>query len=152
MQNEKEKEDLNIKNETESIWCYVLENKKKFMSPIYRKKKDNDGNNDIPLEMNYKKIKIWEDYFFRFEKGEKKGKFFELINKKLYGYKSQILKKQKILEEMYKIIEAQNKNLITQEMKKELGIKEEEKKEEKKEFSFVVLDKEDFNDIKNIKK
>ena len=149
---EKEKEDLNIKNETESIWSYILENKKKFMSPIYRKKKDNDGNNDIPLEMNYKKIKIWEDYFFRFEKGEKKGKFFELINKKLYGYKSQILKKQKILEEMYKIIEAQNKNLITQEMKKELGIKEEEKKEEKKEFSFVVLDKEDFNDIKDIKK
>ena len=152
--NEKEREDLNIKNKTESIWSYVLENKKNFMSPIFRRKKENDINNnniENTLEMNYKKIKIWEDYFFRFEKGEKKGKYFELINKKLYGYKAQIVKKQKIMEEMYKIIEAQNKKLITPEMKKELGIKEEVKKEEKNEFSFVVLDKDDFSDKKNKK-
>ena len=152
--NEKEREDLNIKNKTESIWSYVLENKKNFMSPIFRRKKENDINNnniENTLEMNYKKIKIWEDYFFRFEKGEKKGKYFELINKKLYGYKAQIVKKQKIMEEMYKIIEAQNKKLITPEMKKELGIKEEVKKEEKNEFSFVVLDKDDFSDTKNKK-
>jgi phage pi2 protein 07 len=102
--------------------------------------------------MNYKKIKIWEDYFFRFEKGEKKGKYFELINKKLYGYKSQIVKKQKLIEEMYKVIESHNKNLLTPEMRKELGIKEEiikDNKENKKdEFSFVVIDKADFENIK----
>ena len=153
--NEKEREDLNIKNKTESIWSYVLENKKNFMSPIYRRKKDNDNinnNNENTLEMNYKKIKIWEDYFFRFEKGEKKGKYFELINKKLYGYKSQIVKKQKLIEEMYKVIESHNKNLLTPEMRKELGIKEEVKKEEeKKELSFVILNDDDFKDFKDIK-
>ena len=48
---------------------------------------------------------------------------------------------------MYKIIEAKNKNLITPEMKKELGIKEEENennKNKKDELSFVILNKEDF--------
>jgi hypothetical protein len=117
------------------------------MNPIYKRKE-----NDRELEFNYKKIKLWEDYFFRFEKGEKKGTFNELINNKLFEYKHQIKKKQKILEEMYKIIEEKDKNLITPEMRKELGIKEEiikDNKENKKdEFSFVVIDKADFENIK----
>ena len=52
---------------------------------------------------------------------------------------------------MYKIIEKNNKNLITPEMKKELGIKEEEIKEpvnNSDQISFVVLNKSDFEDIK----
>ena len=141
--NEKERMDLNMMEKTESIWAYVLENKKKFLNPIYNKKQ----NDDIELEINYKKIKLWEDYFFRFEKGEKRGAYIDLINIKFREYKSQIKKKQKILEEMYKIIEAKNKNLITPEMKKELGIKEEENennKNKKDELSFVILNKEDF--------
>ena len=158
--NEKERQDFNLTKKTESIWSYVLENKKKFMNPIYKRKiddnininnKDNNNKDNNALNINYKKIKLWEDYFFRFEPGEKKGIYFEKINKILYGYKSQIKKKQKILEEMYKIIEKENKNLITPEMRKELGIKQEEKKDEKNnkdDFSFVILDKEDFKDIK----
>ena len=158
--NEKERQDFNMIKKTESIWSYVLKNKKTFMNLIYRRKNDdninnkdnNNANKDNTLNINYKKIKLWEDYFFRFEKGEKKGIYFEKINKILYDYKSQIKKKQKILEEMYKIVEKDNKNLITPEMRKELGIKEEEKKEMKKnnkeDFGFVVLDKEDFKDIK----
>ena len=145
--NEKERQDLGMKKKTESIWSYIYENKKKFMNPIYKRKE-----NDRELEFNYKKIKLWEDYFFRFEKGEKKGTFNELINNELFEYKHQIKKKQKILEEMYKIIEEKDKNLITPEMRKELGIKEEiikDNKENKKdEFSFVVIDKADFENIK----
>ena len=143
--NEKERQEFNMKEKTENIWSYVLENKKKFMNPIFNKKLDDN----TVFEINYKKIKLWEDYFFRFEKGEKKGKYINLINDKFMKYKNKIKKQQKIIEEMYKIIEAKDKKLITPELKKELGIKEEEKKEpikkEKDDFSFVVLDKDDFD-------
>ena len=68
-------------------------------------------------------------------------------------YKNKIKKQQKILEEMYKIIVAKDKKLITPDMKKELGIKEEEKKEpvkkDKDKISFVVLEKDDFDLPKN---
>ena len=113
------------------------------MNPIFNKKLDDN----TVFEINYKKIKLWEDYFFRFEKGEKKGKYINLINDKFMKYKNKIKKQQKIIEEMYKIIEAKDKKLITPELKKELGIKEEEKKEpiKKDDFSFVVLDKDDFD-------
>ena len=53
---------------------------------------------------------------------------------------------------MYKVIESHNKNLLTPEMRKELGIEEEVKKEEeKKELSFVILNDDDFKDFKDIK-
>jgi hypothetical protein len=106
---------------------------------------------NLMIEINYKKIKLWEDYFFRFEKGEKKGDYINLINDKFREYKTTIKKKNKILEEMYRIIEKKNKNLITPEMKKELGIKDEEIKEpvnNNDQISFVVLNKSDFEDIK----
>ena len=145
--NEKERKELKMKIKTENIWEYVLENKKRFLNPIFNRKKEDN----LVLEINYKKIKLWEDYFFRFEKGEKKGNYINLINDKFKKYKTEIKKKNKILEEMYKIIEKNNKNLITPEMKKELGIKEEEIKEpvnNSDQISFVVLNKSDFEDIK----
>ena len=86
------------------------------------------------------------------KKEKKKGNYINLINDKFKKYKTEIKKKNKILEEMYKIIEKNNKNLITPEMKKELGIKEEEIKEpvnnNNDQISFVVLNKSDFEDIK----
>ena len=146
--NEKERKELKMKIKTENIWEYVLENKKRFLNPIFNRKKEDN----LVLEINYKKIKLWEDYFFRFEKGEKKGNYINLINDKFREYKTTIKKKNKILEEMYRIIEKKNKNLITPEMKKELGIKDEEIKEpiknNKDEISFLVLNKSDFEDIK----
>ena len=121
------------------------------MNPIYNKKNENKENN-FGIEINYKKIKLWEDYFFRFEKGEKKENYINLVNNKFKEYKAIIKQKQKIIEEMYKIIEAKNKNLITPEMKKEMGIKEEDKKDsiknQKYETSFLVLNKSDFEEIK----
>ncbi len=122
--NEKERQEFNMREKTENIWSYVLENRKKFYNPVFNKKLEDN----VALEINYKKIKLWEDYFFRFEKGEKKGKYINLINDKFMKYKNKIKKQQKIIEEMYKIIEAKDKKLITPELKKELGIKEEEKK------------------------
>ena len=149
--NEKEREEFNMKKKTENIWDYVLNNKKKFLNPIYNKKNENKENN-FGIEINYKKIKLWEDYFFRFEKGEKKENYINLVNNKFKEYKAIIKQKQKIIEEMYKIIEAKNKNLITPEMKKEMGIKEEDKKDsiknQKYETSFLVLNKSDFEEIK----
>ena len=122
-----------------------MENRKKFYNPIFNKKLEDN----VALEINYKKIKLWEDYFFRFEKGEKREKYINLLNDKYMKYKNKIKKQQKILEEMYKILVTKDKKLITPEMKKELGIKEEEKKEpvkkDKDVISFLVLDKGDFD-------
>ena len=83
----------------QSIWKYVLENKKKFLNPIYNKK------NEEEIGINYKKIKLWEEYFYRFEKGENNEIYIDLICNKFKEYKKNIKKKQKILEEMYKLIE-----------------------------------------------
>ena len=147
--NEKERQEFNMREKTENIWSYVMENRKKFYNPVFNKKLEDN----IALEINYKKIKLWEDYFFRFEKGEKREKYINLLNDKYMKYKNKIKKQQKILEEMYKIIVAKDKKLITPEMKKELGIKEEEKKEpvkkDKDKISFVVLEKDDFDLPKN---
>ena len=138
-----------MREKTENIWSYVMENRKKFYNPVFNKKLEDN----IALEINYKKIKLWEDYFFRFEKGEKREKYINLLNDKYMKYKNKIKKQQKILEEMYKILVAKDKKLITPEMKKELGIKEEEKKEpvkkDKDKISFVVLEKDDFDLPKN---
>ena len=143
--NEKERQEFNMREKTENIWSYVMENRKKFYNPVFNKKLEDN----IALEINYKKIKLWEDYFFRFEKGEKREKYINLLNDKYMKYKNKIKKQQKILEEMYKILVAKDKKLITPEMKKELGIKEEEKKEpvkkDKDVISFLVLDKDDFD-------
>ena len=147
--NEKERQEFNMREKTENIWSYVMENRKKFYNPVFNKKLEDN----IALEINYKKIKLWEDYFFRFEKGEKREKYINLLNDKYMKYKNKIKKQQKILEEMYKILVAKDKKLITPEMKKELGIKEEEKKEpvkkDKDKISFVVLEKDDFDLPKN---
>ena len=146
--NEKERKELNMRQKTESIWGYILENKKKFLNPIYKKHKEEE---DSEFEINYKKIKLWEDYFLRFEKGDKKGAYIDLINKKFREYKKEIKHKQKIIEEMGKLILEKNKKLLTPEMKKELGIKEEEndiQKDKKNEFSFVIMEKDDFEETK----
>ena len=149
---EKERCEFNAKKKMQSIWKYVLENKKKFLNPIYNKK------NEEEIGINYKKIKLWEEYFYRFEKGENNEIYIDLICNKFKEYKKNIKKKQKILEEMYKLIEKKDKNLITPEMKREIKIKENinnnninddnNKNNKIGDYSFVIINKSGLEDIK----
>ena len=88
---EKEREVYKAKGKTISIWSVVMDRKKFFLNPIY------DPNNLEPMFINYKKIKLWEDYFYRFEKGEKKETNLNLFNKVISD-------KQKLIQELIKII------------------------------------------------
>ena len=55
--NEKERENNNAKTNTISIWSFVMKQKNLYINPIY------DPNNNEPLNINYKKIKLWREYF-----------------------------------------------------------------------------------------
>ena len=96
--NEKEREKNNAKTKTISIWSIILKQKKYYLNPIY------DPYNNEPMGINYKKIKLWTEYFYRFEKGEKVEIYLNLFNKKINEYEKDIENKQKIIEEMTKII------------------------------------------------
>jgi len=62
--NEQEREKYNAREKTVSIWTYVKENESRFINPIF------DENDNLPLVINYKRIKLWSKYFFRFEDGD----------------------------------------------------------------------------------
>ena len=80
--NDQEREKFNAKKKTLSVWNYVKENEYKFINPIYEPK------DDSPFVMNYKRIQLWNKYFFRFESGdniydEKITKVFKELNNKI---------------------------------------------------------------------
>ena len=131
--NEKERENHNAKTNTISIWSLVMKQKKHYLNPIY------DPNNNEPLTINYKKIKLWNDYFYRFEKGEKEELYLNLFNKKINEYEKTIENKNKIIEEMTRIIKKQSIDIsnLSNECKKEM-----EKYNDKSDIkiSFVVLE------------
>ena len=131
--NEKEREFNNAKTKTISIWSLVMKQKKYYLNPIY------DPNKNDPLSINYKKIKLWTDYFYRFEKGEKEEVYYNLFNKKIKEYENTIDNKQKIIEEMTRIIKKQSIDLsiFSNECKKEM-----EKYNEQSDIkmSFLVLE------------
>ena len=99
--NEKEREKNNAKSKTISIWSEVIKEKKYYLNPIY------DPNNNEPMCINYKKIKLWDEYFYRFEKGEQKQLYLKLFNKKMCEKENTLDKKQKIIEEMVKFFLSQ---------------------------------------------
>jgi len=75
--NEKEREIYDAENKTLSIWNYVKENEETFINYIY------EPEDDGQLVINYKRVKLWSDYFYRFEKGGNGYlKEFERKNKK----------------------------------------------------------------------
>jgi protein tyrosine/serine phosphatase len=75
--NEKEREIYDAENKTLSIWNYVKENEDTFINYIY------DPEDDGQIVINYKRVKLWSDYFYRFEKGGNGYlKEFERKNKK----------------------------------------------------------------------
>ena len=131
--NEKERKNNNAKTNTISIWSIVMKQKKHYLNPIY------DPNNNEPLSINYKKIKLWTDYFYRFEKGEKEEIYLNLFNKKINEYEKTIENKQKIIEEMVRLIKKQSIDLsiLSNECKKEM-----EKYNEQSDIkmSFVVIE------------
>ena len=89
--NDKEREEFNADSKTVSIWNYIKENENKFINIIY------DPEDDGELIINLKTIKIWKDYFYKFEKEDSKDYVLDECEK--------ILKKEKnIMEKLAKFI------------------------------------------------
>jgi len=101
--NDKERE-LFEEDKTYSIWNYIKENEKNYINKIYNK------DNNQSLTFNYKKIKLWEDYFYRFEKGYKVEQYFSLHDEKIFGLESEINKDKNIIEKMAKFIKKHCQN------------------------------------------
>ena len=76
--NDYEREKYKAKKNTVSIWSDILNNKKEYLNPIY------DENNNEEIYINYKKIKLWSEYFYKFEKGESEDFYRSLLNKKYF--------------------------------------------------------------------
>ena len=95
--NDKERELLE-EEKTYSIWNYIKENQNKFINKIY------DKSINKSLIINYKKIKLWEDYFYRYEKGKSEEFFFNLCDKKLTAFEMKQNKDENIIEKMAKFI------------------------------------------------
>ena len=74
---EKERKENNAKETTISIWNDILEKENEFKNPIY------DEKNEQEIQINYKKIKLWKEYFLRFEKRKNDINYInKFINKK----------------------------------------------------------------------
>jgi hypothetical protein len=136
--NEKEREKNKARTQTISIWSEVMSNKKRFLNPIY------DPNSNEPLGINYKKIKLWEEYFYRFETGEQKQIYLKLYNKKINEYEKNLAKKQKIIEEMAKFLISKSTfdlSLFSEDCKNELTkcIESNDKKYSDINMSFEIL-------------
>ena len=87
--NDKEREDY-CEGNTLSVWNYIKENEEEFINPIYDPE---DGGN---LYINYKNIKLWKDYFLKYEKENTKYILGE--------YDKKIKMEEKIIEKLYKFI------------------------------------------------
>ena len=96
--NDKEREEFDGNCRTISIWSYIKQNESKFINHIY---KDEDSNR--PLTMNFKQIRLWRDYFYRFEKGNNEY-CLEDYDKKLKVCETIINKDKEIIEKLTKII------------------------------------------------
>ena len=96
--NEKEREKNNARTKTISIWSVVMKEKKYYLNPIY------DPDNNKAMNINYKKIKLWSEYFYRFEKGDNEYNYLKKLNSKINSYEKNIKKKDQIIEELSKFI------------------------------------------------
>ena len=96
--NEKDRENNEAKSSTISIWSMILENRERYLNPIY------NPNNIEEITFNYKNIRLWREYFYQFEKGENNDSYLNLLNSNINEKEKIIEKKQKLIEEMAKII------------------------------------------------
>ena len=113
---DKERKDNNAKETTISIWSEILEKEKDFKNPIY------DSNNSQEIQINYKKIKLWKEYFLRFEKCNGEINYINKFINKEQKYINEINKKNKIIEELSRIItrEGINYDILSPESKEEI--------------------------------
>ena len=119
--NDFERDKYNAKEKTISVWNYVKENEYKFINPIYESK------DFSPFVINYKRIHMWNKYFFRFEDGD--NLYNEKINKVFKDLNNKIDTKDKIIDELINFINKnckedtidslsqETKNLIKEKMK-----------------------------------
>ena len=94
--NENEREQYNAREKTISIWSYVKDNEIRFLNPIY------NPDDNLPLTMNYKRIQLWNKYFFRFEDGE--NCFEETIIKAYNNLNNSAKKDKEIINELVNFI------------------------------------------------
>ena len=89
---------------------------KLLVYPIY------EPNNNKAMSINYKKIKLWTDYFYRFEKGENTKHYLKQLNIKVNSFENELKKKQEIIEEITKFLINQNIDLnsLSQNCKEEI--------------------------------
>ena len=113
---EKERKENNARETTISIWNEILEKENEFKNPIY------DEKNEKEIQINYKKIKLWKEYFLRFEKRKNDINYINKFINKEQKYINEINKKNKILEEMCRIItkEGINYDILSPEAKDEI--------------------------------
>ena len=97
--NDKERE-LFDSQKTYSIWNYIKENEKDFINTIYNK------DDDKLLVINYKKMTLWKDYFYRYEKGHNETYYFGIYDKKINTLEAKQNKNEKTIEKMAKFIES----------------------------------------------
>lgn len=71
---EKEKCDNDAKNKTVSIWTYVYDNLDMFLNPLYNQ----EENDNSEMKLSLKKIELWKDYFYRFDKFSNKHNLTQL--------------------------------------------------------------------------
>ena len=98
--NDKEREECGEDKNTVSIWNYIKRNEDKFINYIY-----NPSDNGV-LTINYKNIKIWKEYFFKYEK-ENPRYCLEEYNKKLKKYEE---KENNVITKLSKFIADKCKN------------------------------------------
>ena len=99
----KERKENEAKYNTVSIWTYIIENKKEFMNPCYNKEESN--NRDLRVDM--KKIEVWNDYFYRFDRmnddtqGNITKRYIDIITKEREA-------KEKAVDELIEILRKNN--------------------------------------------
>ncbi len=95
--NDREREEYNEENKTLSIWNYIKDNEDKFINKLY------DPNDNRGLIINMKKIKLWREYFYRFEKGNSDC-ISEECDKKIKRCEDNINKNKNIIEKLSRFI------------------------------------------------
>ena len=94
--NDMEREKFNAKNETISIWSYVKENEYLFLNQAYVE------NDNTQFVINYKRINLWNKYFYRFEEGD--NNFNEIVGKKNKVISENMEKDKRIISDLVKVI------------------------------------------------
>ena len=95
--NDREREEFHENNKTLSIWNYIKDNEDKFINKLY------NPDDDRGLMINFKKVKLWREYFYRFEKGSNES-LIEEYDKKIKRCEDNINRDKNIIEQLSNFI------------------------------------------------